>query len=315
LSVVRDQGARLVFSDNRARRQRAARSGTIVCGAVSKSAAYKDRLQKLDRKILAIDTESGGIFEEASANRLPAGTIRGISDYADNRKTDLEDTTGGIIRQIAASNAASFLKLQIANPRFVQIIAQHRTHEQDGASIFVAPSMEPKSVDVMDVITQLGHQIALKLRELCPEFRLQPKGYRLPVARVRPINYSAGIKHLKLPTRYSSGTKYHRAKGLPRFRTKSRHQFVLLWLGKIMKRQTSQRPFIRPNGATSQNRWRLPGEERQRTHLGDQNPGRSGCNEDDRRAWCCRGQLLGEGTTHAVSDDDGRRGQRGSCLV
>jgi hypothetical protein len=93
---------------------------------------------------------------------------------------------------------------------------------------------------------------------------------------------------MKLPTRYSSGTKQHRAESLRRFRAKSRHQFVLLWLWKIMKRQTSQCPFIRPNGATSQNRWHLPGEERQRTQLGDQNPGRSGCNADERRAWCCR---------------------------
>jgi hypothetical protein len=130
-----------------------------------------------------------------------------------------------------------------------------------------------------------------------------------------PLEWQTQHRALKLPTRYSSGTKYHRAKGLPRFRTKSSHQFVLLLLGKIMKRQTSQRPFIRPNGATSQNRWRLPGEERQRTQLGEQSPERSGCNEDDRRAWCCRGQLLGEETTHAVSDDNGRRRQRSSCPV
>src|SRR5580704_7739804 len=44
----------------------------------------------------------------------------------------------------------------------------------------------------------------------------------------------------KLPTRYPSGTKYHRAESLPRFRTKGRHQFVLLWLGKVVKRQSTK---------------------------------------------------------------------------
>jgi nucleoside phosphorylase len=58
------------------------RGGLIACGAVSGSTDYNKSVRKLDRKILAIETESGGLFSVAKRLNIPALTIRGISDYA-----------------------------------------------------------------------------------------------------------------------------------------------------------------------------------------------------------------------------------------
>ena len=60
--------------------------GTIVCGVVSAGNNYNDKLKQIDRKVLAIDTESGGIFSVTTRKNVEALTIRGISDYADKKK-------------------------------------------------------------------------------------------------------------------------------------------------------------------------------------------------------------------------------------
>jgi hypothetical protein len=52
---------------------------------------------------------------------------------------------------------------------------------------------------------------------------------------------------------------------MPRFLAKGRHQFILLLLGKIMKRQVAQSLFISPNWPTSENGWHVLHEEGQRT--------------------------------------------------
>src|SRR3546814_3269294 len=100
--------------------------GTLVCGAVSKSDKYNAKLKALDRKVLAIETESGGVFRRAQQAKCPAITIRGISDHADQNKSKLEDSTGQKVRSIAASNAATFLRLQLDNPHFHKVINKHK---------------------------------------------------------------------------------------------------------------------------------------------------------------------------------------------
>jgi nucleoside phosphorylase len=67
-----------------------AKNGAIVCGSVSKSKAYNKKLRSIERKILAIETESGGVFAQATAKSIPALTIRGISDHANRDKGELE---------------------------------------------------------------------------------------------------------------------------------------------------------------------------------------------------------------------------------
>ena len=43
------------------------REGTIVCGAVSGSPEYNKKIRAIDRKVLAIETESGGLFGGGSS--------------------------------------------------------------------------------------------------------------------------------------------------------------------------------------------------------------------------------------------------------
>ena len=62
------------------------KNGIIVCGVVSSSERYNAKLRGLDRKVLAVETESGGVFDAAKRKKIPALTIRGISDHADDAK-------------------------------------------------------------------------------------------------------------------------------------------------------------------------------------------------------------------------------------
>ena len=63
--------------------------GNIACGSVSKSEIYSSNLKQIDRKILAVETESGGVFHACQGHATPAIAIRGICDYADKNKSKL----------------------------------------------------------------------------------------------------------------------------------------------------------------------------------------------------------------------------------
>jgi hypothetical protein len=123
---------------------------------------------------------------------VPALTIRGISDYADRGKSALEDETAGNVRRVAALNAASFLRLQMNNSRFVGVLGRRRQAVEDSKSGQIAV-LSTAGGDLLSLIQEVGQQIDSKLRELSPEFRLQPKGYCLPVPRVREITFPSGL--------------------------------------------------------------------------------------------------------------------------
>lgn len=159
-------------------------SGSIVCGAVSASESYNADLKKLDRKILAIDTESGGVFERAKRYGWKALTIRGISDKADSNKEELESSSDGSMRSYAAGNAASFLKI------LIQTSQEFRDSLSDNTQLGLFVSNEDPTVPTLhEYITTLSDEIKLKLGDLCPEYKLLPKGYILPTPRIRPINH------------------------------------------------------------------------------------------------------------------------------
>ncbi|MDR6289068.1 nucleoside phosphorylase [Inquilinus ginsengisoli] len=163
-----------------------AKDGTIACASVTKSEEYNKKLKRIDRKVLVVETESGGIYEAARSKSVPAITIRGISDHADDFKNELEAGTSGNIRKIAASNAASFLKLQIKNPEFLEFLNNRRRVVVDGSE-GITTGMPKNKRSKSQIISDASIAIDEKLRELCPDFRLQPRGYRLPVPRVRHI--------------------------------------------------------------------------------------------------------------------------------
>jgi nucleoside phosphorylase len=159
------------------------RNGCIACGGVSKSKVYNDKLRSLERSLLAIETEAGGVFAQAKIHSVPAIAIRGISDYADKDKKKLEQASKGGVRWLAAENAAAFLALQITNPRFLSALSTRRHGQQTELNL-----PDPKTeVDALgDALIQVAGEIDEALRKLSPEYRLQPKGYRLPIPRVRP---------------------------------------------------------------------------------------------------------------------------------
>lgn len=157
-------------------------NGSIACGFVSKSKAYNDKLEQLDRRLLAIETESGAVFRAAQAAKIPAIVIRGISDYADASKGKLESSSKGGVRKLAARNAVLFFKYQLKSKYFYLQISRLRD-ENSSQKLSDAPEV-PKG-DSIDVIAQVAEEIEAHLRELSPQYRLNSSGYRLPAPRVR----------------------------------------------------------------------------------------------------------------------------------
>lgn len=191
----------------------------VACAAVSKSPKYNSNIRGTDRKILAIETEIGGVLAALNRRKIHALTIRGISDYADHAKDQLEDTTGGKIRSLAAGNAATFLRLQFDNPRFVSAISKLRSDEiveTQAESLLSSPVQQ----DVTTLIAECTKRIDEKLRELAPEFKLLEKGYRLPVPRMRNVQHVSGMG-----ARYASDPEEVRE-------ALERHQGILLGLAK-----------------------------------------------------------------------------------
>jgi nucleoside phosphorylase len=158
----------------------------VACAAVSKSENYNAAIRSIDRKISAIETEIGGVIAALNRRGIPAITIRGISDYADSAKGQLEGTTGGIIRSLAAGNAASFLRLQFNNPRFVDAARKLAdTHANGIQPVFSI--VAPAGGGINGLIEKCSVEIERRLRDVAPSFKLQEKGYRLPVPRIRKM--------------------------------------------------------------------------------------------------------------------------------
>ncbi len=51
--------------------------GPIACGPVVASKEFKDTLKAIHRKVVAIETESGGVFGSLVSSKVPAVVIRG----------------------------------------------------------------------------------------------------------------------------------------------------------------------------------------------------------------------------------------------
>ncbi|MHA6684851.1 phosphorylase family protein [Mesorhizobium sp. A556] len=190
----------------------------VACAAVSKSEKYNNKIRDTDRKLLAIETEIGGVLAAVSRRKVHALTIRGISDYADHAKDQLEGTTGGRIRSLAAGNAATFLRLQFRNPKFVSAITKLRS--LDASEVQTELPVLPRQRDVTTLIAECAQKIDEKLRELAPEFKLLEKGYCLPVPRMRNVQYVSGMG-----TKYTSDPEEVRD-------ALERHNGILLGLAK-----------------------------------------------------------------------------------
>lgn len=173
-----------------------AKDGTIACAAVSASPKYNARLKAIDRKILAVETESGGIFSVAKRLGIPAITVRGISDYADTDKTKFEEETNFKAREIAAANASSFLAMEFGGQRLIKLFETNRADRAAHQSSL--PLVAPATEDAVEVaLRSQGEAFDEKLRALAPSYLLLARGYRLPIPRIRIFEGRTGIATAK----------------------------------------------------------------------------------------------------------------------
>lgn len=151
--------------------------GTIVSGPVVASSAFRQTLKGLDRKVLAVETESAGVFRAAAKARVPCTTIRGISDHADLGKNALERTTKKNARKLAAVNAIEYLKIQLRNPSFMNFAkSNHVTEGIEFKNILSGPD---------SVFKKVINDIDGYLLTMSPEYKHRPNNANLPIPRVR----------------------------------------------------------------------------------------------------------------------------------
>ena len=165
--------------------------GIIACGSVSGSPKYNEKLRAIDRKVLAVETEAGGLFSVARQHGVPAIAIRGISDYAGVDKNDFERETkqrkkarninSRVIpgASIAAPELSpTWISSQAATPRLMLPFDQ----------------IEPPADAATDILIKISEEFDGKLRDLAPGYRSSTKGYRFlsPEYAVVEIHVPAG---------------------------------------------------------------------------------------------------------------------------
>jgi nucleoside phosphorylase len=91
-------------------------SGPIV-GA---SRQFREWLKERDRAFLGLDMEAAGVLTALFARANPRRSIvlRGISDYGDERKADLDQVGGGALRRYAMCNTLHLFWLLLKNDAF-----------------------------------------------------------------------------------------------------------------------------------------------------------------------------------------------------
>lgn len=158
--------------------------GPVACGPVVASKEFKETLKAIHRKVLAIETESGGVFGSLVPSKIPAVVIRGICDFADHNKGDLEEESAGRARRLAMRNASELLKIQVRNERFLNVALRHRSLRAgpDEAQLFPKDEVGPNAV------AELEMEIRQALSERSPEFKAKPDSFYLPIPRLRKIN-------------------------------------------------------------------------------------------------------------------------------
>ena len=156
--------------------------GSIVSYAVIASDNFADTLKSIDRNVLAVETESAGVFEIAKHNETSVICIRGISDYADSKKSLLEVESKDLVRAIAAMNAALYLHYQMRCAAIGGFLSDRRdtVNEAQSGDLFQKSEADP----LEDILQQVEEEIELELKEKCPAYRHKPKRSLLPSPRV-----------------------------------------------------------------------------------------------------------------------------------
>lgn len=155
--------------------------GPIVCGPVSVSKAFNQQLKDINRKVLAIETESGGIFKICNEHKLPAVTIRGISDLADGNKRRLESTFKESLRALAMDNAISFFRSMLNNIAFMNVPKQHAASRL-GRQVPKLNTSKPEAT-----LNKFKRLIDDHLMASSLEYKTRPLDAPLPLPRLRRV--------------------------------------------------------------------------------------------------------------------------------
>ena len=164
--------------------------GSIVSYAVVASDTFSDTLKSLDRNVLVVETESAGVFEIAKHFYIPVITVRGVSDFADNKKTQFEVQSKNVVRSIAAMNAAYYIYYQLCSSTVVGFLNDRRNsliNAQTG-ELFTKPELDPLDA----LLRQVEEDIDLELKEKCPAYRHKPRRSFLPSPRVLRVEGPSG---------------------------------------------------------------------------------------------------------------------------
>ena len=161
--------------------------GPIVShGGVVSSETFATDLLSLDRNILAIDTESAGVFEQANSFDTPAITVRGVSDFADSKKNELETLSKNHVRSIAAMNAAFYIYAQLESSTIASYLKNRR--EQIAGSSSDGRALK-RAEDPLDALLRdIEQEVDAQLKETCPAYRHKPRRSPLPSPRFLRMN-------------------------------------------------------------------------------------------------------------------------------
>lgn len=159
--------------------------GDIACGLVSQSSSYKKKLKSINRKILAIETESGAVARFCYENEIDFVALRGISDNADESKNKFEEETKDVARVVSAYNCFSFLHYQLSKNTFLRSYIQAKRPKQRGSE----PSLFQDTIAAPNILAEvqdrLLEQTVENLRATNQVFRTLPDGAVLPLPRIR----------------------------------------------------------------------------------------------------------------------------------
>ncbi len=156
--------------------------GPIVCGPVVSSKGFKNQLSGMNRKNLAIETESGGIFRAAQKNKVLALTIRGICDLADKSKSKIEKKSKNSFRKVAMQNACDLLHLQLGNASFISV-ARSEAARRNG----VQPSFS-EEFSATSILSKCESYSESYLESVSPDYKNRNGHVRLPLPRARKIS-------------------------------------------------------------------------------------------------------------------------------
>ena len=178
--------------------------GPIVSYAVVASDNFVEKIRSINRNILAIETESAGVFEAAVRADVPSITVRGISDFSDSNKAELEQESEEFVRSLAASNAAKYIWYQLKNPSVVSFIREQKVDNEVAkeGDLFGRNAKEPME----NFLAEVGDEIDFQLKEKCSAYMHKKKDSFLPtprLVRLDPPSQPSDSRDWEKPTELS----------------------------------------------------------------------------------------------------------------